>query len=152
MLSFQASQQNKLGDDIPLGASRIKYFLNRIAEKYTLQKKSNTSCDTSNSPAIMVNEVMETVSMPDDKQVDTAQSAKQLIKKIYWASLGSTLTWGLLTRDDYSKIFMLSLMKLPLKELVQNTPLQFKNAQQLCHFTTKAEITEAECMYSNISQ
>ena len=46
-ISFQASQQIKVGDDISLSVNKIKHFLSKIGEKYSLQKKSNT---LSNAP------------------------------------------------------------------------------------------------------
>ena len=49
-------------------------FLGRIGEKYILQMKSNTSSDNPNSQDVTVNEVMETITMMDNKQTDTTES------------------------------------------------------------------------------
>ena len=119
-LSFQASHQIKPGNDISLSVNTVKHFLSRKGEKYTLQKKLNTSSDAPNSQDVMVNEVMETITTTNvKKQTQQSQQTKQLMEKIYRASSISTLTWCLPTQTDYSNILMLSLMKLPQKELVQ---------------------------------
>ena len=74
-LSFQASQQIKPANDISLNASTIKHFLNRIGEKYTLQKKLNTSSKASNSQDVTVKAVIETATANDDEQIDTVEPA-----------------------------------------------------------------------------
>ena len=73
-LSFQASQQIKPCEGNSLSVSTIKHFLSRMGEKYTLQKMSNTSSDPG-SQDVTVNEAMEPITMMDDKQTDTAESA-----------------------------------------------------------------------------
>ena len=79
---FQASQQIKPGDDILLSVSKMKHFLSTIGEKYTLQKKSNTSSDAPNSQHFMLNEVTETIITMDDKQTDTAEPAHKSVDEV----------------------------------------------------------------------
>ena len=66
-LSFQASQKIGPDDEIALSVSTIKHFYGRVGEKYTLQKKSNTSVDPPNSQDVMVNVVMETINKTETK-------------------------------------------------------------------------------------
>ena len=67
-LSFQASQQVQPGGDISLSVNTIKHFLSKLSEKYTLQKKSTTPSDPAKSQNVTVNEIVEIVTMTDDKK------------------------------------------------------------------------------------
>ena len=54
-----------------------------MGEKYALQKKSNTSLDNPNSQDVMVNDVIETMTMTDDKkQTQWSQYTKQLMEDL----------------------------------------------------------------------
>ena len=84
---FQEPQQIKPGDDISLSVSTIKHFLGGIGEKYTFQKKSNTSLDAPTSQHVTVKEVMENITKMDDKQTDTAESVHKSADDAYLLNL-----------------------------------------------------------------
>ena len=48
-----------------------------IVENCILKKKSNTSLDVPNSQDVMMNEVMENITMMDDKQTGASESVQK---------------------------------------------------------------------------
>ena len=70
---FQALQQIKASDGILFSVNTIRCFLGKTAEKYTLQKKSNTLSDAPKSQDIVINEVLETITMTNDNHRDRSE-------------------------------------------------------------------------------
>ena len=67
------------GDDISLSVNTIKHFYGKLGEKYTFQKKSTTPSDPPKSQNLTVNEIVETITMTDDKLIDTLESLYKVV-------------------------------------------------------------------------
>ena len=72
-ISFQALQQIKVVDDILLSVNTIKHFLGKIAERCTLQKKSNSPSNAPMSQDIAIKKVMEPLFQKNENYTDRTE-------------------------------------------------------------------------------
>ena len=79
------------GDDILLGVNIIKHFLHKIGEKYTLQKKSNTTSDTPKSPDVAINEIMEPITITNDNHTERTEPVHEAVDEDDVTHIGLTI-------------------------------------------------------------